>query len=193
VPGNYAPAIGIINNGGLWTTSAIPLNYSPTTTTTFGISSGAYNGLSWLGKGSNSTVNVTAGNLNFNGACPNDSGKESIWIGNGGHVANLAINGGCVQVLNGTLIGRDTSTGNLSISNGSFTTGAFNASVGTYLGAPFGSSTGVGTITLGNDGRFALLGTAADPLVFGGNLVASVTNTSLSYVNFTTGSTGSLC
>jgi hypothetical protein len=189
---SYVPTLGATNNDGLWTSTSVALNYAPITTTTFGTSGGNFNGLSWLGQGANETVNVTQGTLNFKGAFFNDGGTESIWIGNGNYrSATLAINGGYVMVLNGTLLGRDTSTGALSISNGSFTTGAFNSSVGVYLGTPFGGG-GTGTITVGNAGRFTVLGAATDPLIFGATLKASATNTSSSYINFTSASTGSI-
>jgi len=162
-------------------------------TTTIGTSSGAsFAGLSWIGYSSGTaTVQVFGGILNLNGAFSNDSGLESVWLGNGGPTGNMTVNGGTVSVLNGMVIGRNNSSGTLSIASGSFTAGRFSTAYGTLVGGASGQ-TGTGTITIGNGGQFILSGAATNPFVFHGSLIASAANTSSSYVNFTAGASGSI-
>jgi hypothetical protein len=189
-------------SGSFWTKdgSSTMIYSSAQGTTTF--SGTGANSLTWLGwntaggtggTAGQQTVQVTGGTLNLNGSFTNDTGTEGLWVGNSGTTTGgfLTINGGNVSVANGTLIGRGGAVGLLSISNGSFSTGAFSTAVGMYIGANF-SGTGAGTLTIQNAGQFTLTATANDPFVFGTALASTAHAGTTDYVNFTTGSTGKI-
>ena len=188
--------------GSFWTrdgSSSLIYSAAQGTTTFSGTGS---NSLTWLGWNSaggvggtagQATTHVTGGTLNLNGSFSNDGGTEGLWVGNSNvtTLSTLAINGGNVSVANGTVIGRNTAVGLLSVANGTFTTGAFSSAVGMYIGSTLGGGTpGAGTLTVGNAGQLTLTATAADPFVFGTALASTAHAGTTDYVNFTTGSTG---
>jgi len=108
------PTFNTANTGGLWSqTGSSTMNYSSAQGTTV-FSGGSFNGLSWLGyaggsgvggTAGQSTIQVTGGTLNLNGNFANDSGTESVWVGNAAGVSmSVQINGGAVSVANGMVI-----------------------------------------------------------------------------------------
>jgi hypothetical protein len=204
---NYVGSVPTFNGapnttGSFWTkdgSSAMVYGTAQGTTTFSG--SGA-NSLTWLGwntgggaggTAGQQTTQVTGGTLNLSGSYTGDPGTVGLWIGNSTQstAVTLAINGGAVNVANGTIIGRDGANGALSIASGSFSTGAYSAGVGMYIGNNFSGSTGTGVLTLGNGGQYTLGAAASEPLEFGALTATGTTNTT-DFINFTTGSTGKM-
>ncbi len=202
VAGNWGapvPTLGAVNADGIFDNGSADIIYTAAFgTTTFGTSAGASGGLIWQGAFfTQNAFRLTGGTVNFSGALSADGGSESVWIGNGGSsVGTITITGGNMNVLNGTILGRDEGYGYLSISNGSYKTGAFNSSYGMFIGGAGGilssaNSNGTGLVTIGNGGALTLTTAAVNPFSFAG-VNAEALNTSTSFLNFTTDSTGSL-